>query len=366
MNQISAADNHIIQTSASNWRLLYNEKPLAEGSERGFRYGTRFGSSRRLPEEGSLQREQILQVVLGWQQTDESWHLGLILTPDVAGQRGSRWCELVHWPDPDIAVFQDLAQMTGQGLAQALDVPFYVIPPQTLEPAPPPRDLPELPLKFADWQMESVASDKHSFVIKRSRAWTMRKLGRIAWYAFWMLVYFLLSTATLISDIALPNTGTLLPNPKYLPYIGLGIVVMLAGMVIYHFVDMFRKPNQIFIDGTRGAVSAWTGRKMRWAVQRVEIQSVYVSEVAKKNEQAPATEYAELNLHLGGGNFHFVLTQDIPEENKHTPQPELMIPRTEDIREMNREIYYTDLQAAALYISEALGGLPTWYDLRVK
>jgi hypothetical protein len=42
-----------------------------------------------------------------------------------------------------------------------------------------------------------------------------------------------------------------------------------------------------------------------------------------------------------------------------------MIPRSEDIRDMNREIYYTDLQAAALYISEALGALPTWYDLRV-
>jgi hypothetical protein len=33
---------------------------------------------------------------------------------------------------------------------------------------------------------------------------------------------------------------------------------------------------------------------------------------------------------------------------------------------MERSIYHTDLQAAALYISELLGGIPVWYDLRVK
>jgi hypothetical protein len=366
MNQISAADNHNIQMSSTHWRLLYHDKPLAEGSQRGFRYGLRFGSSRRLPEAGNLLPEQILQVVLGWQQTDESWHLGLVLDPDIAEQRGSRWCELAHWPDPDNAVFQDLAQLTGQQLAQALDAPFHVIQPQQLAPTSPLRELPDLPLKFADWQMETVPNDQHSFVIKRTRSWTMRKLGQVAWYGLWLVVYLVLSLATLISDIALPNTGTLIPNPRFLPYIGLGIVVMLVGMMLYQLFDMLRQPNQIFIDGSREAISAWTSRKMRWAVPRVEIQSIYISELVKKNEQAPATEYAELNLHLGGGDFHFVLAQEQVEENEHTPQPELMIPRSEDIREMNRAIYYTDLQAAALYIAEALGKIPVWYDLRVK
>lgn len=366
MNQISAADNHIIQTTSTHWRLLYNDKPLAEASTRGFRYGTRFGGSRRLPENGFLEQGQILQVVLGWQQTDESWHLGLILVPEVADERGSRWCELAHWPDPDIGVFQDLAQLTGQQLAQAMDTPFYVIPPQQAEAATPPRDLPDLPLKFADWEMESSPADKRSFVIKRKNSWTMRKLGQIAWYGLWLMVYLSLSLATIFSDIALPSTGTLLPDPQWLPYLGLGTVVLLAGLMLYHLIDMLRKPNQIFIDGTLRAVSAWRGKKMRWLVPLAEIQSIYVSEVVKKNEQPPATEYAELSLHRGGGDFQFVLSQEQPEENEHTPQPELLIPRTEDIREMERNIYHTDLQAAALHISEALGGIPVWYDLRVK
>jgi len=366
MNQISAADNHTVQTTSNHWRLLYNDKPLAEASTRGFRYGARFGGSRRLPENGVLEHEQILQVVLGWQQTDESWHLGLILAPEIADTRGSRWCELVHWPDPDIATFQDLAQLTGQSLAQAIDTPFFVIPPQEGETAPPPRDLPNFPLKFADWEMEANSADNRSFIIKRSNRWAMRKLGQVAWYGFWLIVYLALSLATLFSNIALPNTGTLLPNPQWLPYIGLGTVVLLAGLIIYHLMDIARKPNQIFIDGARGAVSAWTGKTMRWLVPVAEIQSIYVSELVKKNEQAPATEYAELSLHRGGGDFQFILAQEQPEDNAHTPQPELMVPRTEDIREMERSIYHTDLQAAALYISEALGGVQVWYDLRVK
>src|SRR5688572_2672967 len=108
MNPISAAENHSIHSANARWRLLYSDKPLAEATARGFRYGLRFGSSRRLNESGVLERNDILQVVLGWQQADESWHLGLILASEIAAERGSRWCELVSWPDPDIHVFQDL------------------------------------------------------------------------------------------------------------------------------------------------------------------------------------------------------------------------------------------------------------------
>src|SRR5690606_22994099 len=124
-------------------------------SNKGLRYSKSFGTTRRLPESGFIESQEVQQVVLGWQQTDESWHLGLILQPELADVRGSRWCELVYWPDPDITVFQDLAQTTGQELAQLLGIPFYVIPPQVVEKTVPRRDLPPLPLNFGDWQMEA-------------------------------------------------------------------------------------------------------------------------------------------------------------------------------------------------------------------
>ncbi len=378
MSQISSADNHTILSTDERWRLIYNDRPLAEASNKGFRYSGSFGTTRRLPDGGFIQNQDIQQVVLGWQQTDESWHLGLILQPQLADVRGSRWCELVYWPDPDITVFQDLAQTTGQELAQRLGVPFYVIPPQVVEKTIPKRDLPPLPLSFGYWEMEAgifdmqkgikhrVSSNNQHFIISRKSAWKMRKMTRIAWYVFWSVAYLLLSLATIFGDIALPNTGTLLPSPEILPYLGIIISVGLFASALYQIYKMLSSIQQIYIDGERGVVSAWTGKRMHWMIPKVEIQSIYVSEIAKKNEQPPATEYGELNLHLGGGDFQFVLRQEQPEDNANTPQPDLMVPRSDTIRELNRDIIHTDLQAASGYISEALDDMPIWYDLRVK
>ncbi|GAB5493783.1 MAG: hypothetical protein Phog2KO_39980 [Phototrophicaceae bacterium] len=380
MSQISSADNHIIISSPERWRLIYNERPLAEAYAQGFRYSGRFGTTRRLPDGGLIQKQDIQQVVLGWQQTDESWHLGLILEPTLANERGSRWCELVYWPDPEITVFQDLAQTAGQELAQTLGVPFFVIPPQVVEQISPKRDLPALPLEFGYWQMESAKFDtqigaKHSIgmdtsnqhlVIERKQAWKMRKFMRAAWYVLWSLAYLTLSLATIFGDIALPNTGTLLPSPEILPYLGILISIGLFVAALYQVYKALTSISTIYIDGDRNLISAWTGRKMHWLVSKVEIQSLYISEIAKKNEQAPATEYGELNLHLGGGTFHFVLQHQDPEDNADTPQPELMIPRIEAIRELDRNVIHTNLQIAGEYISEALDDVPIWYDLRIK
>ena len=114
MNQISAADNHIIHTSHARWRVIHNDRPLAEATPQGLRYGSRFAATRRLATNGVLDREYIAQVVLGWQHTDEAWHLGLILAPALANERGSRWVELVYWPDPDIAIKVDYVTLRNQ------------------------------------------------------------------------------------------------------------------------------------------------------------------------------------------------------------------------------------------------------------
>ncbi|MCA9915427.1 MAG: hypothetical protein KC496_18865 [Anaerolineae bacterium] len=367
MTQISAAENHIIQVMDGRWRLLYQERPTAEATTSGLRYGNRFGSSRRLPGEKILQTEDIQQVVLGWQRTDEAWHLGLILKPPIAEERGSRWCEMVYWPDPEVHVFQELAQQTGEHLAQTLGVPFRLIPPRQIEATPQPRPLPELPLHFGLWTMEYASADKRRFVIKRSTRWEMRQYGRIAWYTFWMLVYLALSLMTLFSDLALPNAGTLLPDPHWLPYMGLATVVLLAGLIVATLITTLRKPNSIFVDGVRGTISAWKNRRLVWQIPANEIQSVYVSEIVKRREVPPATEYGEINLHLGGGKFHFVLVQEDPEENADTPLPDDPIQyKDSDVRELTQDNAFTDLQAANLYIAETLGILAAWHDLRVR
>lgn len=366
MTQISAADNHVIATKDGKWRLAYNDRPLAEGSERGFRYSARFGKTRRLPENGTVLADDILQVVLGWQSTDESWHLGLILAPDLAAARGSRWCEIVHWPDPDISVFQDLAQASGQQLAQAIGVPFYVIPPQVPAPSTPPRPLPKLPLRFGHWQMQAMPNQRGYFTIVRTNSWVRERISKMAWYGFWAMIYMFISLATLFGDIALPVTGTLLPNPQVLPYLGIGISIVLLFGIIMQLGILFLSIDRIVVDGARGVVSAWNRKTMKWHVEKVELQSVYVSEVVKRREKSPTTEYGELNLHLGGGKFHFVLQHETPESNDDIPQPEHQLSASDGVQELTREIVQTNLQAAALYIAETVGGVPVWYDSRVR
>jgi hypothetical protein len=366
MNQISAADNHIIHTTPGRWRVLYNERPLAEATPQGLRYGSRFAATRRLSSSGVVDRANVVQVVLGWQHTDEAWHLGLILAPTLANERGSRWVELVYWPDPDINVFEDLAKQAGQLLAQAIDIPFYVIPPQPYVPSAPERVLPELPLSFGDWTLKRASADKRHFVLERSQSWLIRKYTRVFWNILWLAIYLGISLGTMFADIALPNTGTLLPNPQWLPYIGLATALLLVGIILHHIWEIMRLPNRLFINGTEGAITAWKNDSHRWGMNVYDIQSIYVSEVVDKDETPPATKYGELNVHLGGGEFKFLVSHPEPEDNANVELPNWKIARNEDaIRQLDSENAHTNLQIAAIYIAEALGSLPVWYDLHV-
>jgi len=368
MDHIAAADNYAAQMTNDRWRLLINDRPTAEITQIGLRYGGKFAHTRRLPPTGIVERGQIAHVVLGWQQADEAWHLGLILAPQLAQSRGSRWCELMRWPDPDITVFQDLSRQAGMHLAQVLKVPFHVVPPRRAESrsAPPPRPLPEPPLSFGWWTLERAPSDKRRFVISLSPRWKLRKYGRIAWHLFWAAAYFWLSWATLTSPIALPNAGTLLPNPEWLPYLGIGIAGFLILLVIVQILRVGRQPSHIIVDGVEGRISAWKNKRLRWQVSAADVQSVYVSEVVKKRSNPPATEYGELNLHLGGGNFAFVVKHHEPEDNDDVPQPKIKPKRNSThIASLTRENAYTALQMTGLYVAETLD-LPVWYDVRVK
>lgn len=368
MNQLSAADNHTIFIRDDRWRLLAHERPIAEASADGLRYGGKFAQTRRLLQDGLLPTTQLLQVVLGWQQTDEAWHLGIVVNPELAATRGSRWIELVHWPDPDIYVFEETGKQAGQALAKVLGIGFYAIPPQRpIAEAAPRRSLPQPPFAFDMWRFDHAEDDKRRYVIERLARWRLRRYWRVSWYAMWAVVYFTLSIATLTSDIALPNAGTLLPNPQLLPYLGIATGFLLIILIIWQLLQIARQPNRFEVDTNTRTISAYVGERKKWDVPAVAVQSVYISEILRKREQGPATEYGEINLHLGGGKFQFVLKQEERVEDSSIPQPEEMPERDqEQLIELNSDNVFTDMQATALYIAEGLGGLPVWYDMRMK
>lgn len=369
MTRISAAENTIIEFENDYWRLLssngdQSQRVLVDAAiGHSLRYDEQFGSTRRLPKSGFLPIQHIQQVVIGWSNEDESWHLGLLLGPELAAARGSRWCELAYWPDPDTDVFADHATEAGEHLARTLNLPFYSVPVQ-ITPPPPPPPLPELPLKVGMWSTHQT--DRGIIELKRDKSWSRAVYGRILWYAFWMVIYIILSIATLTSDLALPNAGTLLPNPQILPYLGLATAGLLLGLIIYHFIRLWTYPDTILIDPIRHDISAWVGDRERWRVDSAQVQSVYASEVMKRREKKPITYHGELNVLLASGTFHFVLEQGEQADNTNARYPHWQRPDKEEVTPLTIENANTDLQIMALHIAKALGDIPCWYDYRIR
>lgn len=371
MTVISAANNLSIDLSAGGWRLYLDgsrEVVLAEAAADGFKYNRVFASARLLPADG-MSGADIEQVVLGWQRSDESWHLGLLLGATLSEQRGSRWCELARWPDPDQTLFADQAQEAGERAALLLDVPFQFIRPEPLRAPEPPRPLPPLPLTLGAWQLVAEGTyagqtlREGQIALVRTPQWQRAVRRRFLSRVFWAAVYLVISVLTLVSDINLPNAGTLIPNPHILPYLGL---IISAGLLLYGLSERWRALRGVCLVtfDERGA-KGFNRAGVLWEVPAPDARSLYVSEVYK-NARRRVVEHGELNIHLGGGVFHRVMQQEAV-LSSHTSEPpaDWQPPSAEQVVPLTRATYATDLQAAALYVSEALN-VPTWADQRTS
>lgn len=371
MTVISAANQLLIDLSAGGWRLRLESNPdvpLVEATRDGLRYHRAFAKARALPDEG-ITTALIEQVVLGWQKSDECWYLGLLLTPRLAEARGSRWCELARWPDPDQTLFVEQAQEAGERVALLLDVPFQFIRPEPPAPPEPPRALPSLPLSLGAWELIAEGKvagqplNEGQLALVRSAGWRRAIQRRLISRVFWAAVYAAVSILTLTSAISLPNAGTLIPDPHILPYLGLAISV---GLVLYGGYERWRAGtavNAIVIDaqGVRG----YNPAGLLWEVPAQDAQSLYVSEVYK-NARKRLIEYGELNVHLGGGAFQRVAQFDgLLGKHVTTPPDEWQPPTSGHVMPLTRRQYATDLQAAAVYIAERLS-LPAWLDVRTS
>lgn len=382
MTQIPAAEHIVIDLLPESWQLREenNPNPMAAATANGLHYSLRFGMTRRLPEAGQLPPSDILQVVLGWQKRDQAWHLGLVVGPELAQMRNSRWCELAYWVDPAQTSHRQAAQAAGTALGDMLNVPFQMIPPkdapETVQPQLQPPPLPDLPLAFGLWSMRMVKLGEQTvrgvpvggrqLLIVRSSKWALTRVTRMMWYGFWAIVYTILSIATLTSDLALPNAGTLLPNPQLLPYFGLATAAVLVLLVLYNLYDMLTRYNVIIVDPDDASISAWRKRRMKWRFTGADVKSVYVSELVKKRSDDPTTEHGEINLQIGDKQFQFVLQQGDIVSNENAPDDVERPRRTNEVIPLRRGDAHTDLQAAAQYIADTLGDLPVWYDMRVK
>lgn len=367
MTRIPAAENLTVDYTPDRWRLYLNgntqERLIVEAAPgRSLRYASGFAERRRLPT-GTLPAAAVKQVVLGWSISDQAWHLGLVLMPELAEKRGSRWCEIARWNDPDGNEFAAQAEVAARGLSNSLQRPFRLIPP-TVEReviAPQVRELPALPLKCGIWKVERNG-ERLEFV--RTQRWMVSRVFRVLWYSFWAVVYIVLSVATLTTELALPNSGTMLPNPEILPLLGLAAAVVLVLIIIKNLFDILTQPGKIVADPVTRTVTALRGSTRRWQVDADDILSIYVTQVAGKRGRKRTVYHGELNLQVGDKKFRNVIVQDQEEERLEKQEKDERL--KEEITILDPNKVDTDLQAAGVYLAKTLGDLPCYYDQRVQ
>ncbi len=311
MPKFIAANNLTIHIDDDVWRLFNGRSddspPLVEAKGDGLSYGPAFATARRLSPDGHLSPDHIAMVVVGWAVEDSSWHLGLMVTPDIAQTRGGRWCGLARWDDHDGSD----AERAGTALATALNKPFRYVPPVShpqpvteeavaeedaedtatsveqhvieTPTAPPEPELPpvlpmSLPISIGEWVLEE---HPQGLLWTHPKAWRTRTL-----------IYGLLSLG-LALIFALLSLGAKLSiyapvQPDWLPLIGLGIAIVMLGAAIWQLLTLARAAS-VLVDNRQRLIRVMRGKR------RIVVQSPYegieyllISHVLSRREASPS------------------------------------------------------------------------------
>ncbi len=374
MPRIAVSANSLVDYSSDRWRLIQVDDPAAPKlvveakSGLPFRYSGYFAVSRDLPESGEILQADLGQVVLGWSQETSSWQLGLTLSPEISLARSSRWFELLRFTNAAADAHEAAAIQLGAALADTLGIPFASTATQAIEPVPEPEPivLEPLPLDLGLWRLEP--GKEGELRLARKGRWLRAKQRQMAWYGLLTVVYFGVSLATLSSELALPIAGTLIPNPAWLPYLGIAVALLLLLAIARLLLIILREPNVIIINPYEKTISAVRGHRQFWKVNAGGVQSIYASEVVKKRGRKPTVFHGEINLHLLDGRFMPILVDKEKIVDALLPgrDPLGEKDRPVDVHVLEPEAVSTALQAAALHIGVCLGELPVWYDRRLK
>lgn len=376
MTRIAVSANSLVDYSPDRWRLIKVADPKAPKlvleAKRGasLRFDAYFAASRDLPESGEILQADLGQVILGWSKESGSWQLGLTLSPEISLARSSRWFEILRFTHADPAVHEEEATRLGQALAQALGIPFASTDAGiAAEPEPEPIPLVDLPLHLGMWRLQPADENGEGELrLLREKRWLQSRLRQIAWYGLWILIYLGVSIASLTSDLGLPIAGTLIPDPSWLPYLGLVVAGLLALAIARQVMIILREPDALRINAFERTMSAWRGDKQLWKINAGRVQSVYASEVVKKRSRRPTILHGEINLHLLDGSFLSLMIDREKIVDALLPGSDSAAEkkRPEGVLALEPAEVTTALQAAAVHIALGLGELPVWYDRRLR
>ncbi|MEP7286162.1 MAG: hypothetical protein ABI947_10385 [Chloroflexota bacterium] len=416
MPTIAAANNLTIQAENTMWSLLNGTGetpvPIVQATPHGLQYRPSFGTARRLPSDGRLSSDQITTVVVGWAVEDSSWHLGLMLTAELAQSRGGRWCGLARWS----ADGDENATLAGELLADMLDKPFRRVAPTpsptvheppvqispilaqsaqsdslqdtvvyspspltttavaqpgdltepivVQEPIEPPPLMP-LPLTMGEWTM---SEDDEDLLWERSRGWRNKTLLNAAFFAVLTLIFGTLSVGARLSLYAPVQ-------PEWLPYVGLALTALMIILFLGQ-VSLLLRATSVVIDNQQRLVRVVRGyrpgtRKVRMTLAQAPyegIDYVLVSHVMSRQESGTAREpglpsydriWPEVWIHLYSPRRGFINVCYISQtEGRMLSGLSFSVRRSLNLAEIDTPAHH-----AAVYMAEKIG-IPAYVETR--
>jgi hypothetical protein len=370
----SLASPYTLSFSTTSWALSANGTDDVYITHGTVQYSPMFAELRALPADG-LQTQDIRAAVLGFSESDQQWHLGLLLNTTLAAQRQSRWCPLMQWHSASVSSDDGGVQSSEpyqalQALAQVLGVPYQVVDRSDTSSKTKRKAVPlaALPLTTGQWTLVQDPAEDGTLRYEREKRWWYDRLARGVWYAVLTVVYVAVSIATLNSPLALPNEGMMLPVPQYLPYLGLFSAVIIVCLSIYHFWLAFTSADA-FEFAPDGDVRTLRGTNVvrTTSVQDAArpTQGVYLTQLLSNHSANATVVHAVLNLWQGETNFQKLITFDplqLPAMPQVTDDDGAAV---DGVLPFNTDLATTPLQHAALHIAQTLG-VPCYYDQRIR
>ncbi len=379
MPTIAAANNLTINIENDTWSLLNGQAdsapPIVDAHDDGLSYRPSFASARRLSPEGHLSADKITMVVVGWAVEDSSWHLGIMVSPDLAQTRGGRWCGLARWMNNE----GENARFAGEALAETLHKPFRLVPPAdyeqptvsytpvlpgdttlspTVVPELEPVPLMPLPISLGEWVLEQ---DDEDLICQHSTNWRNRALLNVLFFVLLTLVFAALSFGSFFSPFAPVQ-------PDWLPLVGFVLTALLAVLAIRQ-IFLLSRTTSVLIDNHERVVRVMRGYRGRnhragrtLLLSPFEgIEYVLVSHVLSRREAAAPYDriWPEVWIHLYSPRRGFINVCYASEvQGKMLSGQSFDARRALDLHEIDTPAHH-----AALHIAEVLG-VPTYTEGR--
>ncbi len=395
---IRAAHNLAIEHDAHRWRLYNGARQpgqpdsqiaLLDARREQIDCAPAFAKARQLPHT-VLDPANIARVIVGWAPESRNWHLGLLLAAQPESDYKPRWCGLASWPAGPADAHQQAATSAGKSLARVINRPFHMIPAETAPPlaegdtepveitrpveAPPPQaqpaatpvpDVERVPVKappftFERWTMQRIPS---GLVWRRRARWVWGTLGRLAGYGVLVALYLLLS-------IGVQTSGLAAVEPAWLPWLGVAIAVLLAGLAVRQFWLLWTATDTI-IDTAKGVVRArrrFTGRT-RWQLTFDNVAYALLSQtparprgLKRHGEYTPVVQ--DVWLHLSDGERFYPIAA-LREVEGQSQQWDIVRQRQKITGRRRLRLAHYDSPAhhAARVMAETIG-TELWQDIR--